>query len=68
MSESAEYPLLPRICNIPNQTIFCRDNIDVLRNINSECVDLIYLDPPFAKNETFTGSSAKVQEIKKWFS
>ena len=67
MSESAEYPLLPKICNIPNQTIFCRDNIDVLRNINSECIDLIYLDPPFAKNETFVGSNAKVQEIKKWF-
>ena len=67
MSESVDYPLLPKICNIPNQTIFCRDNIDVLRNINSECVDLIYLDPPFAKNETFVGSNAKVQEIKKWF-
>lgn len=41
-------------CNVPNRTIFCKDNIDVLRQINSECIDLIYLDPPFNKNKKFT--------------
>ena len=33
--------------NIKNRTIFEGDNLDILRGINSESVDLIYLDPPF---------------------
>ena len=33
--------------NVQNRTIFTSDNLDVLRNINSACIDLIYLDPPF---------------------
>ena len=33
--------------NSKNRTIFCGDNLDILRGINSESVDLIYLDPPF---------------------
>ena len=37
--------------NIKNRTIFCRDNLDILEGINSNCVDLIYLDPPFNKKE-----------------
>ena len=32
---------------IPNRTIFIRDNLEVMRGMNSESVDLIYLDPPF---------------------
>ncbi len=47
---------------IKNRTIFCHDNLDILRGINSACVDLIYLDPPFNKKKTFTapiGSSAE---------
>ena len=42
--------------------MFCKDNLDVLRGINSDCIDLIYLDPPFNKNKVFTapiGSSAE---------
>ena len=31
-------------------TIICGDNLDVLRAIDSECVDLVYLDPLFNKN------------------
>ncbi len=41
------------ICNVPNRTIFTGDNLDILRGINSECVDLIYLDPPFNSNRTY---------------
>ncbi len=33
--------------NFASQTIWTRDNLDVMRGMNSECVDLIYLDPPF---------------------
>ena len=49
-------------CNVSNRTIFCKDNLDILAGIDSGCIDLIYLDPPFNKNKTFTapvGSSAK---------
>ena len=57
-------------CNIPSRTIFCHDNLDVLRGINSECIDLIYLDPPFNKNKKFTapiGSSAEGAEFSDIF-
>ncbi len=40
-------------CNVPSRTIFTRDNLDILRGINSECVDLIYLDPPFKSDQTY---------------
>ena len=48
--------------NIKNRTIFCRDNIDILQAINSNSIDLIYLDPPFNTKKKFTapiGSSAE---------
>ncbi len=57
-------------CNIPNRTIFCHDNLDVLKGMNSECIDLIYLDPPFNKNKKFTapiGSSAEGAEFSDIF-
>ena len=33
--------------NFLNRTLWIEDNLKILRGINSECVDLIYLDPPF---------------------
>ncbi len=33
--------------------MFCRDNLEVLRGLNSASVDLIYLDPPFNKGKEF---------------
>lgn len=33
--------------NLHNRTIYIGDNLKRLRGIDSECVDLIYLDPPF---------------------
>ena len=32
--------------NVPNRTLFLGDNLDFLRGINSDSVDLIYLNPP----------------------
>ena len=57
-------------CNVRNRTIFCDDNIDTLPAINSDCVDLIYLDPPFNKNKKFVapiGSSAEGAGFKDIF-
>lgn len=47
---------------LKNRTMFCGDNLDVVRGFNSESVDLIYLDPPFNKKKMFfapIGSSAE---------
>ena len=44
---------MPNGCNVPSRTIFTGDNLDILRGINSDCVDLIYLDPPFNSNQTY---------------
>ena len=47
---------------LKNRTIFCRDNLEVLRGIDSNTVDLVYLDPPFNKKREFAapiGSSAE---------
>ena len=40
--------------SIKNRTIFEGDNLDVLRGMNSESIDLIYLDPPFNSNKTYS--------------
>ena len=32
---------------LENQTIWTGDNLDIMRGMNSQSVDLIYLDPPF---------------------
>ena len=40
--------------NVANRTLFTGDNLDVMRGINSECIDLIYLDPPFNSNATYS--------------
>ena len=39
--------------NFAEKTIWTADNLDVLRGMNSACVDLIYLNPPFNSNRTY---------------
>ena len=39
--------------NTQNRTIFEGDNLDILRGLDSETIDLIYLDPPFNSNKTY---------------
>ena len=39
--------------NFVDKTIWTGDNLDILRGVNSETVDLIYLDPPFNSNKTY---------------
>ncbi len=59
---------MPSACNVPGRTIFTGDNLDILRGINSECVDLIYLDPPFNSNRTYAApldSEARGAEFRR---
>ncbi len=53
--------------NFKNRTIWTGDNLDILRGMNSETVDLIYLDPPFNSNQSYgapIGSPAEGAEFK----
>ena len=39
--------------NAVNRGVYIADNLDFLRALNSATIDLVYIDPPFAKNETW---------------
>ena len=39
--------------NFASGSIWTADNLSILRCMNSECVDLIYLDPPFNSNRNY---------------
>ena len=40
--------------NWSNRTLWTGDNLDIMRSMNSETVDLIYLDPPFNSNKNYS--------------
>ncbi len=53
--------------NIAPNTIFTGDNLPILRGINSNSIDLIYLDPPFNSSANYAapiGSKAAGAEFK----
>ena len=53
--------------NVNPKTIFTGDNLPIMRGMNSESVDLIYLDPPFNSNANYAapiGSEAAGAEFK----
>ena len=39
--------------NAVNRGVYISDNLPFLQSLNDECIDLVCIDPPFAKNETF---------------
>ena len=51
--------------NFVDKTIWTGDNLDILRGLNSESVDLIYLDPPWftVSSSSETQSSRHVQLV-----
>ena len=53
--------------NWNNKTIWTGDNLPIMRRMNSTCVDLIYLDPPFNSKANYAapiGSKAAGAEFK----
>jgi len=38
---------------LPTSLIYCGDNLQKLRELPDECVDLIYIDPPFNSNRNY---------------
>ena len=39
-----------------NRTVFISDNLPFLKSLDTESVDLVVIDPPFGKNQTFSGN------------
>ena len=50
MAEHQEHPL--------NRHLFIADNLNLLRALDNESIDLICIDPPFAKNQDVHGQPA----------
>ena len=46
--------------NFASGTIWTGDNLEIMRGMNSACVDLIYLDPPFNSNRTYSAPIGSV--------
>jgi DNA modification methylase len=38
---------------LESQTVYCGDNLDKLYTFPAECIDLIYIDPPFNSNRDY---------------
>lgn len=53
---------------VKNQTIWTEDNLHILRGLNSDMFDLIYLDPPFNSKRNYSapiGSNKKAEVVFK---
>ncbi len=56
--------------NWKNHTMWTGDNLHIMRGMNSESVDLIYLDPPFNSKKTYSapiGSQAAGASFKDFW-
>ncbi len=52
--------------NWQNRTMWTGDNLDITRGMNSEWVDLIYLDPPFNSNRNYAAPSAQKRPARRF--
>ena len=50
--------------NFADKTVWTGDNLDILRGMNSESVDLIYLDPPFNSNRRRGGATGAIRSFR----
>ena len=55
---------------VDTNVIYCGDNLDILKGIQEESVDLIYIDPPFFSNrryEVIWGDEAETRSFEdRW--
>ena len=45
--------------NAVNRGVYISDDVPFLQSLNDECIDLVCIAPPFAKNETFGRKNSK---------
>ena len=48
-----------------SRPIFYHDNLGVLQGIKSDCIDLIYLDPPFNKKRRLQHQLGQVRKERR---
>ena len=58
---------------LAGNALVCADNLDILRELPDECVDLIYADPPFNSNHNYVAAfgdkgsvDAQLRDIWRW--
>ena len=51
---------------LPPHKLYLGDNLYVLRGLPSECIDLIYIDPPFFSNRTYTQIWGDDNEVRSF--
>lgn len=51
--------------NAVNRGIYISDNLPFLKSLNDRCINLVCIDPPFAKNETFGRRNEKAPDPLK---
>ena len=58
---------------LAGNALVCGDNLDILKELPDECVDLIYLDPPFNSNHNYVAAfgdvgsvDAQLRDIWRW--
>ena len=56
----ADHPL-----NAVNRGVYVSDNLPFLQRLNDACIDLVCIDPPFAKNDTFGRKNEKAPDPLK---
>ena len=55
----------PHPFNAVNRGVYISDNLPFLQALNTESVDLVCIDPPFAKNETFGRQNPRARDPLK---
>lgn len=53
LSPSGLEPEGDKSLNVQNRTLFTADNLEIMRGMNSDSIDLIYLDPPFNSKRNY---------------
>ena len=52
--------------NFSNRVLYHGDNLEFLRGMNSDCIDLIATDPPFNTGRNRAGSAGRYEDNWRW--
>ena len=52
---------------LPANQLILGDNLEVLRTLPSECIDLIYIDPPFFSGRTYNVIWGDINEVRTFY-
>ena len=73
IDKRAHRAAVPESPYLSGNALVCADNVDILRELPDECVDLIYLDPPFQSNHNYVAVfgdkgrvDAQLRDIWRW--